>query len=287
MTIDVLALANKAAETEDQSKETAGFEKKMPVPGLRGCRFVEYIELGKHANKSTKFGAKPPVDKVRLTFELLGKNDMEQMTVGQETKTVGKRMSITVNKTLSAKGDFKKIMNLLDRGRGKQHMAQMLGEAFKVRVTVTAEDGSLCTAENKKEPKWANLYTGTVDAKNWSFEAPTHEDPETGEVKQLRVISPTSELKIFLWDNPTLATWESLYIDGTREVKQADGSVQTESKNFIQETCMSAANYEGSALQAMLLQLETESKEFAKSAESLVGSDDPLADMPDMDAAPF
>jgi hypothetical protein len=70
-------------------------------------------------------------------------------------------------------------------------------------------------------------------------------------------------------------------------VKQADGSVKTESKNFIQEMCMSAANYEGSALQAMLLQLETESKEFAKSAESLVGSDDPLADMPDMDEAPF
>ena len=287
MSIDVLALANKAAETEDQSKETAGFERKMPVAGLRGCRFIEYIELGKHASKPGKFGAKPPADKVRLTFELLGKNDLEDIKIGEEVKKVGKRMSITVNKTLSAKGDFKKIMNLLDRGRGKQHMAQMLGEAFKVRVTLSAEDGSICTPENKKEPKWANLYSGTVDAKNWSFEAPTHEDPETGEVKQLRVLSPTSELKIFLWDNPTLATWESLYIDGTREVKAEDGTVKQESKNFIQEMCLKAANFEGSALQALVLQLATESKEFADKAAALTGDEDPLADMDALDGAPF
>jgi hypothetical protein len=287
MSIDVLALANKAAETEDQSKETAGFEKKMPVAGLRGCRFIEYIELGKHASKPGKFGAKPPADRVRLTFELLGKNDLEDLKIGEEIKKVGKRMSITVNKTLSAKGDFKKIMNLLDRGRGKQHMAQMLGEAFKVRVTLSAEDGSICTPENKKEPKWANLYSGTVDAKNWSFEAPTHEDPETGEVKQLRVLSPTSELKIFLWDNPTLATWESLFIDGTREVKAEDGTVKQESKNFIQEMCLKAANFEGSALQALVLQLATESKEFADKAAALTGDEDPLADMDALDGAPF
>lgn len=287
MSVDVLALANQAAQTDDQSKETAGFEKKMPVAGLRGCRFIEYIELGKHASKSTKFGAKPPVDRVRLTFELLGKNDLEDMNVGDEVKKVGKRMSITLNKTLSAKGDFKKIMNLLDRGRGKQHMAQMLGEAFKCRVVITAEDGSLCTPENKKEPKWANLYSGTADSKNWSFEAPMHEDPETGEIKQLRVMAPTSDLRIFLWDNPTVATWDSLYIDGTREVKQADGTVKEESKNFIQEMCMKAANYDGSALQALQLQLAAESAGHTKAAEALMGSEDPLDDMPNLDDATF
>lgn len=277
--IDVLALANKAAEIEDQSKETKGFERTLPVPGLRGCRFIEYIELGKHAMKGpSKFGTKPPADKVRLTFELLGKNDIEEITVGETTKKVGKRVSITVNKSLSAKSDFKKIMNVLDRGRGKQHMAQMLGEAFLVKVAVVDAEGNLCTPENKKEGKYINLFSGTPDSKNWTFAAPMIEDPETGDVKPVKVMPATSPLKIFLWDNPTVETWDSLFIDGTREVKDKDGNVTQQSKNFIQETILSAVNYEGSALQTMLVGLKGASDEHAAASAALLGDDsDPLA----------
>ena len=276
--IDVLALANKAAETEDQSKEVKGFERTLPTPGLRGCRFIEYIELGKQAFKGpSKFGAKAPADKVRLTFELLGKNDLEDMKVGEETKKVGKRVSIEVNKTLSSKGDFKKIMNCLDRGRGKQHMAQMLGEAFLVKVTVVDAEGNICTPENKKEGKYINLFSGTPDSKMWTFAAPLIEDPETGEVRPVKVMPNTFPLKIFLWDNPTVETWDSLFIEGTREVKDKDGNVTNQSKNFIQEKILGAANYEGSALQQMLMSLQGSSDEHAAAAASLLGEDDPLA----------
>lgn len=277
--IDVLALANKAAETDDQSKETKGFERTLPTPGLRGCRFIEYIELGKQAFKGTsKFGVKAPTDKVRLTFELLGKNDMEEIKVGEETKKVGKRVSVEITKSLSSKGDFKKIMNMLDRGRGKQHMAQMLGEAFLVKVTVVDAEGNVCTAENKKEGKYINLFTGTPDSKMWTFAAPMIEDPETGEVRQVKVMPNTSPLKIFLFDNPTVETWDSLFIEGTREVKDSAGVVTQQSKNFIQEKIMGASNYEGSALQQMLMSLKGSSDEHATAAAALLGDDsDPLA----------
>ena len=53
-----------------------------------------------------------------------------------------------------------------------------------------------------------------------------------------------SEIKLFLWNNPTKETWDSLYIEGTKD----DGK----SKNWIQEDMYKAVDFPGSALDIML-----------------------------------
>ena len=55
-----------------------------------------------------------------------------------------------------------------------------------------------------------------------------------------------------MWSNPTKETWDSLFIDGTTEIKNADGTVENKSKNWVQETVLSATDYGGSALEQLL-----------------------------------
>ncbi len=56
---------------------------------------------------------------------------------------------------------------------------------------------------------------------------------------------------MLLWNAPSQEQWASIFIDGsyTREI---DGVEQTFSKNFLQEECLSASNFTGSALEGML-----------------------------------
>ena len=56
-----------------------------------------------------------------------------------------------------------------------------------------------------------------------------------------------SPRKVFLWNKPNKATWDSLFIDGTYE---KDG--ETVSKNFLQDTIKKALNFEGSPIEEML-----------------------------------
>jgi hypothetical protein len=62
-------------------------------------------------------------------------------------------------------------------------------------------------------------------------------------------ISPT---RLFLFQRPTKETWDSLFVDGTRTVKEGDKEVEV-SKNRLQEMIMSATDYPGSALEALLI----------------------------------
>ena len=72
-------------------------------------------------------------------------------------------------------------------------------------------------------------------------------DPVT---KQPYAIPAASDelFKLFLWERPTKECWDSLYIDGTNETTG-------KSKNFIQNKCLSAKNFPGSPLEAMLMGL--------------------------------
>ena len=68
-------------------------------------------------------------------------------------------------------------------------------------------------------------------------------DPNTGAPVQMPALD-ASEVKLFLWGNPTQATWDSLHIEGTKD----DGK----SKNWIQEDMYLAVDFAGSPLDVML-----------------------------------
>jgi hypothetical protein len=173
-----------------------------------------------------------------------------------------------VPKSLSDKAGFKKLFNAMTYGRSDiKHFAQMLGEPFLVNI----HHNKTKDATSGKETIYANLNNSEGV---YSIGAPRHTDPVSEVVTDLvpHIKQPFSPVRIFLWNNPTKPTWDSLFIDGTREVKDKEGNVTHESKNWLQEKIIGALNYTGSPLDSMLhdvaeLPLAETSTDNAKSAE--------------------
>ena len=245
--LSIAELANLAAETEDQTEtQTAGeYEREVPATGAHVARFVEYIEIGKHKQKPFQGKAKPDAEEVRITFELLHpKKSIIEYEHDGVKKVRGQLISIRAKKSLSDKASFKKLFNSMTYGRdGIKHMAQMLGEPFLVQVVHNVSKDAA-----GKEVTYANLSKDGV----FLIGAPQHVDPMTDVVTKLPVREPITPVRILLWNNPTKETWDSLFIDGTRTVKTADGTETEQSKNWLQEKIMSATDFNGSPLHALL-----------------------------------
>lgn len=242
--LSIAELAAMAAAQEDQTEtQTTTFDNDPPEAGVTVGRFIEYIEIGKHDGGQYQGKPKPPADYVRLTFELLHpKKNIKEYEVEAEKRERADRVSIRIAKKLSDKAKFKKLFNAMTYGRDIKHMAQMLGEPFIITIyhNVVEKEGVKKT--------YVNLDNDGV----YGIKAPFVEDPLEGTRKDVPVRKEISPLRLFLWNNPTTETWDSLFIDGTREVKKDGGEVEHVSKNWLQESILDALNYTGSALEALL-----------------------------------
>lgn len=256
MTIDYKKLAAEAAEMTDHTETTSGgdFERRVIPEGVTIGRFVEYVELGKqpqfYQGKETG-----QVLTARLGFELLHpKKNMHEIEVNGEKVTVSDRHYEYVTVKLGEKARFKKLMKAMTYGRdGITHMAQMLNEPFVLtfKHNKSQKDG--------KEVVYSNLYNDGA----YGIQPPKVDDPITGESKEVPVPEATQDIKIFLWDNPTKETWDSLYIAGTRTVKDPKGKETEVSKNWLQEKILEARDFSGSSLEDML----TGSEELTKAVD--------------------
>lgn len=249
--MDIKALVNAAKEHEDQSVATSGdYEYTPPAKGRTIGRFIEYIELGKHI-EMFEGKPKPPAELVRLTFELLHPDrNIKEIEVDGGKKKVAERISVTVPKKMNEKAKFYKLFKSMAYGRTEiTHMAEMLGEAFILNISHYEKQ-----LDGGKKRVYANLY----DAGVWGVMAPRNEDALSGQVTDISSMVPPalSPLRIFIWSNPTKETWDSLFIDGYNETKNADGTINRESKNWLQERIMSATDFGGSALQQMVAGLD-------------------------------
>lgn len=183
---------------------------------------------------------------VRITFELLHptKNITEYEHEGTKKKR-GQLVSIQIAKKLADKAKFWKLFHAMRYGRDDvKHMAQMLGEAFIITIyhnIVKGEGGA-------KDKTYVNLD----DNGAYGISAPFIEDPISNERSDVPVQANIQPLKMFLFDNPNKECWDSLFIDGTREVKDDKGNVTQKSKNWLQAKILSATNIKGSALEQML-----------------------------------
>lgn len=233
---------------EDQTQEVShGDFDNRPPEGVTVGRLISYIEIGKHDGGQYQGKKKPDADKVRLEFELLGPDNIIEWEVEGVKKEAGQVVSITMKKSLSDKAGFKKLFKKLNYGRDdKGHILKMLGEAFIITVyyNKVQKDG--------KEVIYVNLHKDG----EWGISAPFQVDPITKQKKFYDIRPQTQPLRWFLWDKPQISNWDSLFIDGTREkkTKGADGVevVENVSKNWLQEMILSAKNYGGSKLQALL-----------------------------------
>ncbi|KRR22170.1 hypothetical protein [Bradyrhizobium retamae] len=261
--LSIAELAAIAAEQEDQTVEqTVSFDNEPPPAGATVGRFIEYIEIGKQKQPDYNGKPKPDAECVRLTFELLHpKKNIHEYEVEGEKRVRADRVSIRISKKMSDKAKFKKLFNAMTYGRDSiKHMAQMLGEAFIITIY-----HNVVEAEGKKR-----TYVNLDQDGQYGIRAPFIIDPLEETKKDVPVGDPISPLRLFLFNNPTKETWDSLFIDGTREVKKDGGAVEHVSKNWLQELILDASNYSGSALEALLggvAELPTSEEEVAEQPE--------------------
>jgi len=235
------AKANEADHTQ------GGDGKDFVAPaGLTMARFIGYVEVGKRPQKEWKGQPKPDASEARFTFELLSPKNIRKIEVDGETTTVTDVIGSKVSMKTGDRAAFVKLLRKMAYGReGITNHAQMLGEAFLINVI---------HAEGEDKDKNKKTYANMKDADfNWTISAPVQTDALTGNVTQLPVPEPTLPLRLLLWDNPTPEQWASVFIDGTRTVKNAEGQEVEESKNWLQRDIVTnALNFGGSPLEQML-----------------------------------
>lgn len=268
---DLINEANEAAdELENQSEARAGgFDREVPPAGPTPARFIGYVEVGKRKQKPYQGKEKPDSDEVRLYFELNGKKHRREIEVDGNKREVTNTLTVKITKKLSENAAFFKLFNKMRYGRDTvKHMSQMLGEGFLINVQHNQGEA--------KDGKPATVYANLKDADgNWCIGAPMYlTDPlDADSLAPLPVPEVTQNIRLFLWDKPSKKQWDSLFIDGTRKVKDAKGNETEVSRNWLQEDIVqNATNFEGSALQALLgglggLTLEPEAPAEKKAQE--------------------
>lgn len=217
------ALQAEVAITDDMNVAVAGGGGGRLFPtGQYLAVLVEYVDLG---TQPQEFGgkAKDPAPEFQLGFAVIG-------TEANETEPFIYRtfpMALSRNEKSGAFKAFK-AMNYTQNASIK-HFAQFLGQPFLLSFTQY-------TPKGKDKPAMKLDLSQTKPP----F------DPVSKQPYALPAYEWSKYIKYFLWNSPTIETWDALYVEGQWD----DGA----SKNRTQNTIIGALNFDGSALHQLLLQ---------------------------------
>lgn len=221
------ALAAQAAETGPDMNEAqnGGGGGRLLPEGYAFARLVEYIELGKHPQEfqGTK---KDAALEVQIGFALYGEGYQNE----DGTPYIIRPYQFAVSRHEKAKA-FKLFKKLNYKGTAK-NFAQLLGEAYL--VAIKHEDKSQKDKTQVSRVDFENILPPFDPVTKAPYPIPEARD---------------EDLALFLWDYPSKEAWDALFIEGTWEAK--DGK-PAQSKNRVQETILSAVNFAGSPLEALL-----------------------------------
>lgn len=219
----IKALAAQAAATGPDMNEAqkGGGGARLLPEGYAFGRFVEYIELGKHAQEF-QGKAKEPALEVQIAFALWGQGYQND----DGTPYILRPFQFAVSRNEKAKA-FKLFKALNWQGTAK-HFAELLGQAFLVKIVHEAKSKTDATLVSRID------FAGFLPPLDPVTKAP-YPIPEAAD----------DLYQLFLWDYPTKEGWDALYVEG----KWDDGK----SKNRVQETIMSALDFAGSPLQQLLM----------------------------------
>ena len=240
-------LAQAKTSTVDHTKVSEGFTREVPPAGPSMARFIGYVEVGKQPQEF-EGKAKNPALEAYIMFELNSKKHIREVEIDGVNKTFANRITAGgggVAVYTNSKAGFHKLFSAMRAGRENiTHIAHMLGEPFKIDVvhSVPKKEG---------DPVYANMK----DDNGWKIGPPMvtkfNDEGEPLETIVLKVPEAIAPLQLLLWDAPTKEQWDSIFIDGTYKKKVNVVEVEV-SKNWLQELCMKAVDYKGSALEAML-----------------------------------
>ena len=220
-----LALANQAAETgPDMNEVKKGGGARLLPEGWAFARFVEYIEFG---NQPQEFNgqAKEPAPEAQIGFALYDTADRKYSN-DDGSPYIIRPYSFALHQNEKARAH--KLFVAMNWKRTAKNFPQMLGQDFLVYI------GHYDKSKTDKTKVSRIDLDKIFPALDQMTSQPLPVPPAREE-----------DVAIFLWDYPTKEAWDSLFREGTFD----DGK----SKNTLQEKCMCATNFEGSALQALLM----------------------------------
>lgn len=240
--MDFSKLGQSAAETENMTVDKS-FERELPREGVALLRLREYIETGRHESNNP---AHKPALRAMLVFELNHPDHLIEI----DGKKVPQTMIVRTNKGVTSKSGFKKLFNVMNAAHGNKftHFVQMIGTAYLGEIFYNT------VVKGDKTSIYANLDKDGA----WSLKAPEQVDALNNTKTPIPVAEIAGVQRAFLWENQSIsdedvvAMWESIYIEGVREVEDKVTKEKKEiSKNWIQETIMENLEWEGSTTQAL------------------------------------
>lgn len=243
--MNIEEIAALAAEEEDFTVESTGgdFERSIPEAGPCLVRFREYIETGFHPTASKQYPDKKPQLMARWVFELVSKKHaIEVKDKDDNISSFNPALAINTKVSKSGKGNHMKLFKILNYAGTAKVPAQLLGKGYMAEIVHNkSEDGKTV---------YANLNKG-ISYGDYTFAPARKVDALEGTTEEIAVPEMQGDMKLFLWNMPTKETWDSLFIDGTREEK-VNGEVMQVSKNWIQNKCMEALDFPSSKLFELL-----------------------------------
>ena len=245
----LLGEVNKAVKenrVQDQTEERGAFVREVIPENKTGypARFIGYVEIGDRPQPDFQGKAKPDCRTAYLFFQLLSKKLEKEITVDGETKVVYPVHRERVDVKVGEKANLTKLFKRMAAGRDITHIAQMLGEPFRVGISHNP---------STKDPKVVYENARTKDD-GWLIFPPTIDVMgDDGEIttKVMKVPEAREELRLLLWDDPSEAQWASIkgrpFEYGEKDKKK------TYAGGYLQYICVhEATDFEGSPLQAML-----------------------------------
>lgn len=217
-----LLIENTADTGVDMTEESAGGggRKLLPKGACLG-RIVEYIEYGSQEQFHEGVKKDRPADEISLGYCLYDEGYANE----DGTPYLDHGMSFSVTRT--AKSNAFKAFKVLNWQGTATRWLQLVGKPFLF------EYDNRISAKTKKPYHLNNLQLARPPL-----------DPRTKKPYECDPVDPT-HLRVFLWDAPQLAHWDSLEIKGN---------------NFIQEKILGALNFAGSPLESLLLENNREIK---------------------------
>lgn len=210
----IKALAAQAAESaEDMNVAVKGGGGELLPAGAYLARLVEYIEFGKQPQE---FNGQPkdPAMEFRLGFEI-------QTTNGP---VLFRTFDFSYSRNPKARA-FLLFSKLNYKGLAKQFY-QLIDSTYLINIVVKKSKSS--------QKEYNELDVATVAPPIEPLSKQPYPVPEYA-----------GKYLMFLWEHPTIEAWDALHIEGARD----DGT----SKNFLQDKCLSAVDFPGSALEGLLL----------------------------------
>lgn len=228
----------------DMSEAVSGGGGARMLPaGIAFAQLIEVVELGKQPQEY-QGQAKDPVMEIQLAFALTGQcqtpgpnGEFEKYANEDGTPYIIRPYSMAMHRNDKAAA-FKLFKALNYKGVAKT-FGQLLGQKWLVNVVHV--------------PKSTKDKTLVSRLDLTSFRPAI--DPMSGAAYPIPD-APDSYYKAFSWAKPTLAAWDSLFVEGewaAQEAKDGKPARAAQSKNRVQETILGAVDFEGSPLQALLL----------------------------------